>query len=164
MWFARSFHRSCILSLLLYALYHPFWITIVASPEHRLAVKEMNVCGKWSKLSLRFMGFKLLIIYNNLWVDGVVVTHQLITIEGPWFKPKSIHCFVWSLSSDLTLVTSGRFDTRLEVWAEICASFLQNYHRRTSLIILTWYKVFIEWSISSYPQDWNEPELVDLGK
>ena len=37
-----------------------------------------------------------------MWVDGVVVTHQLKEyIEGPWFKPKSIHCFY--LKSQITL-------------------------------------------------------------
>ena len=37
-----------------------------------------------------------------MWVDGVVVTHQLKEyIEGPWFKPKSIHCFC--LNSQIAL-------------------------------------------------------------
>ena len=51
-----------------------------------------------------------------MWVDGVVVTHQLKEyIEGPWFKPKSIHCFclksqialtreVWKVSAEIEFV------------------------------------------------------------
>ena len=46
-----------------------------------------------------------------MWVDGVVVTHQLKEyIEGPWFKPKSIHCFY--LKSQI--VKFGKSQLKLE--------------------------------------------------
>ena len=59
-----------------------------------------------------------------MWVDGVVVTHQLKEyIEGPWFKPKSIHCFY--LKSQI--VKFGKSQLKLEFVPPFSQTLLNDY-------------------------------------
>ena len=88
-----------------------------------------NITNYWLQLqiSLRFMRFRLLIFHNNLWVDGVVVTHQFTkhwrslvqTQVDPLFCLKTQR--TPSQAEDLQVLVG----TRIEISTEICASILQ---------------------------------------